>query len=52
MHTIRPGAPYFLKVYGLNGPEVRGHALNSHDELEIPPGALLSIESPHVRLRF
>ena len=21
-------APYFLKVYGLNGPEVRGHALN------------------------
>ena len=20
-------APYFLKVYGLNGPEVRGHAL-------------------------
>ncbi len=23
----RPAAPYFLKVYGLNGPEVRGHAL-------------------------
>ena len=22
-----PRAPYFLKVYGLNGPEVRGHAL-------------------------
>ncbi len=21
------GAPYFLKVYGLSGPEVRGHAL-------------------------
>jgi hypothetical protein len=25
--TGAPGAPYFLKVYGLNGPEVRGHAL-------------------------
>jgi hypothetical protein len=24
---LSPGAPYFLKVYGLNGPEVRGHAL-------------------------
>ncbi len=22
-----PDAPHFLKVYGLNGPEVRGHAL-------------------------
>jgi hypothetical protein len=25
--TSRRPAPYFLKVYGLNGPEVRGHAL-------------------------
>jgi hypothetical protein len=47
----QPPAPYFLKVYGLNGPEVRGQALKcprldiQHGELEIPPGLFYRIRT-------
>lgn len=59
---VRKGQPWALNhhpgivaVYGLNGAEARGHALKCpdwiyrHDELEIPPGAIPSAESPHPR---